>query len=141
MKFNTEETVNGADITSGVTLLTFQTEGLEAFLHRLDEAEARIDALEIDGDGGRAAVFFPQGICPWSEDPEVISPAFRLRLTGRRLQDGEGLSALFHDRVAEEKIPLFLSCSSGTGISAYFPETARGEVLSLLERLFGIRAV
>lgn len=147
MKFNLEETVTGADLRPGAVLLTFPREQLPEVLFLLGKQGVLIDAFVVDRDRVTAAVFFPE-----EEDPEqrealirqgITSEAgyFRLILRGSRLSEGRGLAALWETVLAEERIPLRLSCADCNGITQYLPVVSRPAVLSLLDRTFGIKVV
>ncbi len=145
MKFNLEETVTGVDLRPGASVLVFSRDQLTEVLRSLEEKKASVDAFAVDRQRVTAAVFFPEGTDPSEAllGRGVLSEGgfFRLTLRGRRLTEGKGLAALWESVLADERIPLRLSCSDCNGITQYLPDSAKNAVLELLHRTFGIRAV
>ena len=144
MKFNLEETITGADLKPGATLLFFPRERLSKILKTLGEQKVSIDAFFIRETKGIMAIFPLDEIpnLPELLDCDSIEPnAFRLTLHGHRLTEGKGLAALWESVLLDQNIPPVLSASNCSGITHYFPESARKTVLELLDRTFGIRAV
>lgn len=145
MKFNLEETVTGVDLHPGAVLLVFPRDGMTEVLKLLGTDSALVDAFVVDRQRVTMAVYFPED----APSPEellskgvIVEPGyFRLTLQGHRLTEGKGLAALWESVLADEKIPLRLSCSDCAGITQYLPDSAKNAVLELLNRTFGIKAV
>ncbi|MBO5249043.1 MAG: hypothetical protein J6B54_07170 [Clostridia bacterium] len=145
MKFNLEETVTGADLRNNASLLVFAREKLREILLLLETQNVAPDAFVVDRERVTMAVFFPDGTPPsetWSTHQVLAEDGyFRLTLQGHRLTEGKGLAALWDSVLADENIPLRLSCSDCGGVVQYLPDAARDTVLQLLNRTFGIRGV
>ncbi len=145
MKFNLEETVTGADLRPGAILLVFPRERLTEILNTLGEQCISVDAFVVDREKVTMAVYFPEdagtpdGLS--EQDLIVEQNYFRLTLRGHRLTEGKGLAALWESVLADENIPLRLSCSDCSGITQYLPDSAKNVVLELLNRTFGIQGV
>ncbi len=144
MKFNLEETVTGADLKPGATLLFFPREQMPELLKKLGERKVFIDSFIVDETQGTMAIFPQNKTTDFAELLDGVSvenEVFRLTLRGHRLTEGKGLAALWESVLADQEIFPRLSCSNCSGITHYFPESARQTVLQLLDRTFGIRAV
>ncbi len=146
MRFNLEETVNGADLRPNATVLTFSRERLPEVLGYMGEYSVFTDAFVVDRQRVSAVVFFPEDGTDWGDlllKKGISSEQgyFRLRLRGNRLSEGRGLAALWESVLSEAKVPLRLSCADGCGITQYLPAASRSKVLFLLEQTFGIRVV
>ncbi len=145
MKFNLEETVTGADLCPGVTLLTVPREHVLALIEELELRGVSVDGLQADETQATVAVVwdFPQNgerSLPLS-GLRVEPDCFRLTLQGHRLTDQGGLGALWTSVLTDEGVtPRLTGCFSG-GITQYLPESSRRTVLSLLNRTFGVRVV
>ncbi|MBQ1272574.1 MAG: hypothetical protein IIY12_03660 [Clostridia bacterium] len=144
MKFNLEETVRGAELCAGFSLLSVPRDQFVLLLQYLEESSLPPEGLSGDSEQG-IAVVPSDGDLPESirslQGVSVISDVFRLTLQGHRLSEDGGLGKLWESVLADHHLTPLLSGAFAGGIVSYFPESAKEGVLELLHRTFGIRAV